>query len=269
MPSPTIALLRDPHPAARLGAMCLLLAAGLPYVPLAHADDASSYAIGAGINRMPGWSGAKTMRNSPVPYFDVEIAHVLSLSSSDGLQVDLLRGEVLHGGLYGDYEWGRDREDMGRIAGKLPALSPRFTGGGYLEWQVSKNVDVGTNLSHDLNGASTYWKLYAEWDLPPIGYLQHSLEWRWQALNGAGMRRLYGITPAQAARLGTAPWQPGSGAREIALEYDLFMPTSRHTGIAAALGYARLLGDAADSPLVRQYGTPWQPSVTVAFVYHF
>lgn len=258
-------------PAAVLCVAC----ATLPHV--AHADSSSNggsndtpvYAIGVGVNRMPGWSGSTYLHDSLVPYFDIELPGLGSLSSESGLQIDLIRGQALHGGIYGGYEWGRDRDEMGAIAGKVPSLSPRFDGGVYLEWQITPDLDAGTDLSHDLDGATTYWKLYAEWDLPAIGYLQHSLQFGWQALDGAGMRRLYGITPGQATALGTASWQPGAGAQQASLEYDLFMPTSRHTGIAAALRCSYLLGKAADSPLVRRYGTPWQPSATLAFIYHF
>lgn len=246
------------------------LGASLAWAPPAHADDSAPvYAFGAGVNIMPGWSGSRTQYASPVPYFDIEIPGRLSLSSNSGLQVDLIRGKTLHGGIYGGYEWGREYDDMGAIAGRMPSLSPRFDAGGYLEWQVTKNVDVGSDLSHDLDGATTYWKLYAEWDLPSVGYFQHSLQLQWQALDGAGMQRLYGVTPAQATRLGIPTWRPGAGAQQASLEYDVFLPTSRNTGIAAALRCAYLLGNAADSPLVRRFGTPWQPSATLAFVYHY
>ncbi|WP_329741040.1 MipA/OmpV family protein [Dyella sp. A6] len=242
----------------------------LTWAQPAHADDTTPvYAVGGGVNIMPGWSGSKTQYASPVPYFDIEVPNVISLSSNSGLQVDLIRGKVLHGGIYGGYEWGREHDDMGYIAGKVPTLSPRFDAGGYLEWQLTKNIDAGTSLSHDLDGATTYWKVYAEWDLPSVGYFEHSLQVELQTLNGAGMRRLYGINPSQAARLGTSTWQPGASPQQASLEYDVFLPTSRNTGVAMALRCSYLLGNAADSPLVRRYGTPWQPSATLAFIYHY
>ncbi|MEO8837644.1 MAG: MipA/OmpV family protein, partial [Herbaspirillum sp.] len=58
------------------------------------------------------------------------------------------------------------------------------------------------------------------------------------------------------------------GSQLASLEYDLFLPTSQHTGLALALTYGRLLGDAADSPLVAQFGSRTQWSESLAFVYH-
>ncbi len=189
-------------------------------------------------------------------------------SCLDGLQVELLHGPVLHGGIYGNYQWGRQRGDLGVLAGRIPSLPPRITGGGYLEWQLTRRIDVGTDLSHDINGAGAYFRGYADWELPSVGLLHHSLSLSWQAMNGAAMNRFFGITPTQASALNVSPWQPAAGGELASLEYDLFVPTSQHTGVALALVYGRLLGQAARSPLVTRYGSRTQLTESVAFVYH-
>ncbi|TAL85328.1 MAG: MipA/OmpV family protein [Rhodanobacter sp.] len=234
----------------------------------ADTDGQPSVAVGIGVEHLPGWAGARTSRYQPIPYVEIEIPNHLSLSTQDGLQVDLLGGTVLHGGLYGDYQWGRESDDLGALRGKITPLLPRFTVGGYLEWQLGKQVDVGANLSHDAQGAGAYFKVYAEWDLPPVWMLQHSVQLSWQAMNGAAMDRFFGVNPAQANTLQVRPWQPGSGSQLGSLEYDLFMPTSKHTGFAFALVYGRLLGQAGASPLVTRFGSRSQWNESLAFVYH-
>lgn len=231
--------------------------------------NAITLALGAGIERLPSFPGGKTHRNESIPYVDFEWPDHVSLSTLDGLQVDLIGGTVLHGGLFGDYQWGRDSEDLGILRGKINSLSPRLTTGGYLEWQLSKTIDVGTNLSHDINGAGEYLQVYAEWDLPKIWLLEHSFEVHWQAMNAPAANRFFGITPSQASVLNVPAWHPGAGSQLASLEYDLFVPTSRHTGVALALTYGRLLGNAADSPLITRFGSRTQISEALAFVYHF
>ncbi|MBD8879302.1 MipA/OmpV family protein [Rhodanobacter sp. 7MK24] len=262
--SPTTGLLR-----CLVLSACLLI--GLPWARHCRADDGEqpTYAIGTGMERMAAWPGAHDARNQPIPFVDIEIPNCLSLSTLDGLQLDLIGGPVLHGGLYGDYQWGRDSEDLGVLRGRIAPLSPRLTSGGYLEWQLTKQVDVGTDLSHDIDGAGAYFDVYGEWDLPPIWLLQHSFELRWQAMNGAAMDRFFGITSAQAKGLAVPTWRPGAGSQSTSLEYDLFVPTSQHTGLALALSWERLLGDAGSSPLVTRFGSRNQPSESLAFVYHF
>lgn len=233
------------------------------------ADGAPTWSIGASMQRMPSWAGARTQRNDPIPFVDIELPQYgFQLSSETGLQWDWLRGAHLHGGLYGNFQWGRDHDDLGALAGKLPTLAPRPTAGGYLEWDFTPQLDAGAHLSHDLTGRGGYLELYAEWDPPRLGLLEQSLTLRWQAMNGAAMRRFFGIASGSASALGVAVWQPGAGQQLAALEYALFLPIGKHTGIATSLEFGRLLGNAAASPLVRRYGSRNQSSETLAFVYH-
>lgn len=258
-----------PMSVARPRLLLALLCLSLPLGALADTGG-DTISVGAGAQRMPSWAGAGTQRTDPVPFVDIELPQYgFSLSTQDGLQIDLIRDEHLHGGIYGDFQWGRDRDDLGRLAGKVPTLAPRATGGGYLEWDFTRQLDAGVELSHDITGAGAYLQLYAEWDLPQLGLLEHSLELHWQAMNGAAMQRFFGIAPASAQALAVPAWQPGAGSQLAALEYDLFMPTSLHTGVVASLEYGRLLGHAAASPLVRQYGSRNQLTESLAFIYHF
>ena len=275
LPHQTLPIRRIQLPAGLLAA-CLLMALFWP--PESHADNsdettdpnAITMALGAGVERLPSFAGAKADRAEPIPYVDFEWPDHVSLSTLDGLQVDLIGGSVLHGGFFGDYQWGRDTEDLSpRLREKLNPLSPRLTAGGYLEWQLTKQIDIGTNLSHDTNGAGAYLNVYAEWDLPKVWLIEHSLQVRWQAMNGSAMSRFFGITPNQASLLDVPSWHPGRGSQLADLEYDVFVPTSQHTGVALALTYGRLLGNAADSPLVTRFGSATQISEALAFVYHW
>lgn len=236
----------------------------------AHAeDDGPTYAFGAGEQRMPAWTGAKDARNRPIPYVDIALPGRGELSTADGLTIDLLAGTHWHGGVYGNWLWGRSRDELGAIGGKVASLSPRFQGGGYLEYAFDKRFSVGSHVAHDTDGAGAYLAIYADYQLPDIWYIQHSIEAQVQGMNGPAMRRFFGVTPGEADRLGTRAWQPGASGQAADLEYDAFVPTSQHTGFAVAVSYGRLLGQARNSPLVKSFGSARQVSETLAFVYHF
>lgn len=264
-------LMSSPCHIARMRRTCFTLLSALVLIPAAHADDdAPTYAFGAGVQRMPGWPGSKHTRNQPVPYIDIELPGVGELSTTDGLTIDLIHGEHWHGGLYGNWLWGRTHNELGpQLGGKVASLSPRWQGGGYLEYAFDKKFSVGGHVAHDTNGAGAYAALYADWQLPDVWYIQHSLEFQVEGMNGAGMSRFFGVTPTEAQAIGTAPYQPGAGWHSANLEYDAFVPTSQHTGFAVAVSYARLYGNAADSPLVRDFGSRRQVTTTLAFVVHF
>lgn len=248
--------------------LLLLTACLLWSLPSLAAADSSTLAVGAGVQRMPSWPGSNDDQNDPVPYIDINWPGHVSFSTLDGLHVELLHGPALRGGIYGNYQWGRQRSDLGVLGGRIPSLAPRITTGGYLEWQLTRRVDAGVDLSHDINGAGAYLRGYVDWKLPSVGLLHHSLSLSWQAMNGAAMNRFFGITPTQAHALNVSPWRPGAGSELASLEYDVFVPTSQHTGVALALAYGRLLGQAARSPLVTRYGSRTQLTESVAFVYH-
>ncbi|OZB60386.1 MAG: structural protein MipA [Lysobacterales bacterium 14-68-21] len=249
--------------------LLLPLALLLTMLPLAgRASDSTVVAVGLGMQRMPAWPGSKHQREDPIPYIDVELPGIGSLSTLDGLEVELLHGPALRGGFYGSYQWGRERTDLGSLGGKVPSLAPRLNAGGYLEWQLNKSVDVGANLSHDTAGAGAYLNLYADTTLPPIGRLEEAASVRWSLMNGAAMNRFFGLGPASASALGVTPWHPGAGSEMASLEYDLYLPTSRHTGVALAVVYGRLLGGAGNSPLVSRFGSTTQWSQSLAFIYH-
>lgn len=233
-----------------------------------NVTDGPNILLGGGVERMPAWIGSSDHRNQAVPYIQAELPWHITLSTLDGLTVDLIHGKQWRGGLYGNYQWGRDHDELGApLAGVIDSLSPRLNAGGYLEYQATVQLNLGTTLSHDTQGAGAYLNVYADYDLPALGYVEHSLQLQWQGMNGPAMRRFFGITPEQAAKLGVMPWSPGAGSQQVSLEYDAYVPTSLHTGFALAINYARLLGDAAHSPLVKSFGTPNQLTTTLAFVY--
>lgn len=239
-----------------------------------HADDPNMVGddtdlLGAGFIHLPAWQGSSAHRAQFAPYVQVKLGERITLSTEDGATLDLIMGQHLHGGLYGNYQWGRSREDLARLGGKVTSLSPRLNAGGYVEYDFSEAQNVGVNLAHDTLGAGAYLNLYAFTALPPIGRYQHGLQLQWQWMNGPAMRRFFGLSAVEAAALGVAPWKPGAGSQQIGIEYDGLIPLGRHLATVFSLSYARLLGNAEDSPLVRGFGTADQFTGSMALVYRF
>jgi len=245
------------------------LALGLPGAARASDENYSDF-VGAGVIHMPGWLGSNHYRYQWAPFAQVAIDKTVTLSTSDGLTVDFIHRDGWQGGLYGNYTWGRSHDDLGpRLAGIVDSLSPRINGGGYIEYHPNEAMNFGASLSHDTQGAGAYLDVYFDTGLPSFWRIEHSMQVQWQAMNAAAMRRFFGVTPAQAAQLGTNAWHPGAGGQQIELEYDALLPVTRRTGVLLSLEYIRLLGDAADSPLVRRYGSANQLSTSLAYVYRF
>jgi len=234
-------------------------------------DDAPVRAFGVGAQRLPAWLGAKHQRAQAVPFFDFELPGKAELSSVDGLTIDVMRGKHWHGGAYADIVWGRSRGDLGpRLSPTVKRIDDRLAAGGYLENELDKTVTIGARAMRELGGHGAYADLYADLTLPKMfTHVEHGFEFSVRAANAASNRERFGLDATQAARLDLAPSRPGASWQQAAVQYQIFVPTSPHTGIAANIEYARLLGEPARSPLVKGFGQCAQVSEGLAFVYHF
>ncbi|AYH43880.1 MipA/OmpV family protein [Azoarcus sp. DN11] len=228
-------------------------------------------ALGAGAERLPSWLGAADSKTRGVPYININWQERVEFSTVDGLVIDLVHQDRWHGGLVGTMLWGRSRSDLGTLADRgVPTLNNTLQAGTYLEYDVTKALSVGVRLRHDIQGTgAAYGDIYASLDLPAVGYVEHSLRVAGEAMNRTAMRRFFGVSSEAAASLGTPGYRPDGGLSQVSVTYDAFIPTSQSTGVAFAASYGRLAHNAADSPLVQDFGRSSQRSLMAAFVYHF
>jgi outer membrane scaffolding protein for murein synthesis (MipA/OmpV family) len=246
------------------------LAAGMDQSPPKSVDPRSetTIALGAGLDRVPRWAGSARSEIRPIPYIDINWHDRVEFSTVKGLIVDLIYGERWHGGLIGTMVWGRSRRELSGI--QVPTLKNTIQGGVFLEYALTPELTMGARLRQDIqNTGVSYGEIYAELALPKIGYLEHDIRISQEAMNQKGMRRFFGVTAQDATRSGMTEYNPKAGASRTYLTYEGFQPTSESTGIAFAANVGRLNAGAANSPLVRNFGSRVQTEFVAAFVYHY
>jgi outer membrane protein len=83
------------------------------------------------------------------------------------------------------------------------------------------------------------------------------------------VRTYFSVDPAEAARspFGIAPYAPTGPAVAAGLVASAERRMSRHWSLTAAASYRRLFGDAADSPIVADLGSPDQFNTTLGVRY--
>lgn len=81
------------------------------------------------------------------------------------------------------------------------------------------------------------------------------------------MGTYFGVTAAQAARSGLPVYRADSGLKDVGAGVDLSYMLGRNWVVTAVGGYSRLMGDAADAPLVVRRGSPdqWMGGLFVAY----
>lgn len=79
----------------------------------------------------------------------------------------------------------------------------------------------------------------------------------------------FGVDQVQAARSGLPVFDAGAGASELGLRLSITRAFSRRWGVTVTGSGSRLIGDAADSPIVRRLGSRTQGQFGLAVSYRF
>lgn len=82
-------------------------------------------------------------------------------------------------------------------------------------------------------------------------------------------RTYFGITPEESARSGLLAYRPGASLRDIGAGTSLGYQFDERWGLLGRLSYGYLVGDAADSPIVREEGSRHQGIAALALSYRF
>ena len=83
------------------------------------------------------------------------------------------------------------------------------------------------------------------------------------------MRAFFGVSPAQATASGYTVYRPGSAFKDVSFGLNGSYAFTKEWSVVATAGYKRLLGSAADSPIVRGVGSPNQLGFSTFVVYTF
>jgi outer membrane protein len=170
-----------------------------------------------------------------------------------GLDALLLRRPGLRVNLALRFDPGRresDSEDLAGMGDVRATLRARLG----LTWEPAPQWSVSLASSfdalHRVGGYTVSAGVSRRFDLGPRQRLLLGA-----ALSGAGdryMQTWYGVTPAQSAASGYAVYDASEGLRDVSLSATWRADFDAHWAGFASLGTSRLLGPAADSPLVRQ-----------------
>ena len=139
-----------------------------------------------------------------------------------------------------------------------------------MEYEWFRGLDAGLRLSHDIESTgAAYAQTYLELGLPAPADVEHGFRLSVDAMNGAAMRRFFGLSANEGAALGVGQYSPQGGVSRVALAYGAKMPLSKQTGLHFTVEWGRLVGAAADSPLVRNAGSANQRSCQLSLFYKF
>lgn len=211
----------------------------------------------------PEYEGSDTYKVQPVP--DIEITYDRFFLSRQGLGANLLTTENLTIGAAVAFDGGRKSSKDKALFG-YRNVGDTAIGRVFAEYTIDRlilSADVATDLLGD-GHQGTEATLAATWMFNPVGrtmlMVGPSLTWAsddyMHSYFSTTVDRLAPAGPTQLVRPGSrAGYKAEAGFKNAGLTAILIHPLDENWAITGLAGYSRLLGDAADSPFVKDNGS--------------
>lgn len=179
----------------------------------------------------------------------------------------LLRSGSFQFGPAINLEGRRKRSDTN---GLLPPLGRTVEVGGHVQFNLTDAIRFRSELRQGIGGhEGTIGTLAADYVTRDRDAWLFSIGPRATFVTAKYNRAYFELDPAEAARLGTAPYRPGGGLQTVGAASTFVYQLSPRWGVTGYAKYDRLLNDAADSPVVRRFGSRDQLSGGAALTYTF
>lgn len=217
--------------------------------------DSSEYwnlSFGAGLGYMPKFPGSEDNKLRALPIVDVSYKDTFFINTFMGAGINLYKERGMRAGPYVTLDFGRDSDDSTTLAG-AEDVDPAMESGIFFE----KNFDPLTVLwtaryaafgvGH--GGVVSDAEISYRRKLQPgfYGTASSSISWASEDY----MVSYFGVDAAHAARSGLSAYTPDSGFKDIGVSGNLHYILDDHISFIMNMGFKKLLGDAADSPIVK------------------
>lgn len=208
--------------------------------------------IGLATVVFPEYSGSRRFRTLPIPLISASWEDRLSISPLEGVQLNFLPGRALSAGTTVTY--ARGRPARGRLS-DLARVRGGFASGGFVSYQLG-SMALGGDAIHAISGGLKGYRtrIYINWQgiAAPrwLFGLKSTLTWA----NHEWAGTYYNISPEDASRSSLPTYSTRSGFSDVRFNAHLTYLVTDKTSITAFGSVGRLLGGAADSPIVREHG---------------
>lgn len=225
--------------------------------------------VGAGAQLEPEYIGSDKVGVGPL--FSVKIARGTKQfafsAPDDGPSIAVGSADGLSFGLTGNIQGKRKASDVGAPVGDVKRTFEVGAFGQY-EWQDSFRVRAellkGLNGHDGIVGTVSADKIWRDGDRYVF-----SLGPRVSFSDGKYQRSYFGVTPQVAVTAGLPAYRPGSGIHSVGAASGVSYALDNRWGLFGFAKYERLVGHAAKSPIVREFGSRNQFSVGAGVNYTF
>lgn len=212
--------------------------------------------IGAGVQTYPQYPSDDDLSLHPLPILGLRHRGdpMPFQAQDDGFGFGLLgRDSVINFGPALSFESKREASDVGAAVGDVGFT---FEAGGFVELFPVKSLRVRAEVRQGIGGhEGLVGDLSADLIVRDGDRYIFSIGPRARWGDSDFQRAYFGVTPTASANTGLAVFTPDSGFYALGVMAGLTWRLGPHWGARGYVGYDRLTRDAADSPIVRAFGS--------------
>jgi outer membrane protein len=266
-----IALLLAPAAAAAADPVVTLPAPPFEVPFLPSVSGSWTVSVGAGAEYKPDFEGARRSMLSPVPIFSIRRAGSAEQfrGPRDSASIALLDFGNLRAGPAGKFVAARKANNFAELNG-LGDVNAAVEIGGFVEYFP---VDWLRTRAEVRQGFGGHHGVVADFSadviLPVMQGLTLSAGPRFTLESAQAVAPYFGINAIQAMATGLPVFNARGGAHSVGAGAQVSYRFNPQWEVHSYVEYQRLLGDAANSPLVLVRGSPNQTTVGIGASYSF
>lgn len=238
----------------------VILAAALASPASAQESRGWTVTVGGGAQIAPKFYGSEDYSIFPLPNFGLrrEGAPVPFESPDESFGIGLLgQDSAFNFGPVGRMVSKRENDDVGAPVGNV---GTSIELGGFVQAFIGRNFRLRGELRQAVSGHDgLVGDIAADFILRNGDETIFSIGPRAHWADGDFHDAYFGV-PVAIPAAGLTTYNPGSGFYSVGARAGLTQRLGRNWGLFGYVGYDRLIGDAADSPIVRQLGSRTQLS---------
>lgn len=176
---------------------------------------------------------------------------VVQFRGLDDVRLRLINPNGFEAGVLGGYRFGREDDDADRLLG-LGDVDGGLVVGGYAAYNFGFAKPF-ISYHHQVTGDSGAWlRLGAETKIPLVDGIALTAIAGATYANNDYMDSYFSVSPTQAGNsvAGLGVYDAGAGFKDVYLSLGTTVPLTPDWSLKLAGQYTRLIGDAADSPIV-------------------
>lgn len=242
----------------------------------AQSETAPSFLV-LGMGATPEYEGADAYQAVPLIVARQQIGSALLEINGTQARLGILRGERFIVGPVLSFTGARDDEVDEEQVSRLEPNDMSFEAGAFAAWrspfgnqsegQLELTATASTSAGGDWEG--TELALVSEYSWAATSIWRLALGTSLSVTDNDYADSRFGVSPRDADASGLAAYDPAGGLKEVSVSVRSILSFSRRYGMFTRLAYTRLLGDAADSPIVDQAGSIDQAFVGVGLLVSF